>query len=89
MSKDEFVYCQICHRPKKPIGRDSRDNGLCDHDCEGYRLEPYPSTWWPGERDASLEDEFDTKAELLKAEHPTHKRELGAIKATHERRYQV
>jgi len=48
--RDNYVYCTVCGRPKKPIGRDSRDNGLCQHDCEGYRLEPLPSSYWPGDR---------------------------------------
>ena len=51
-ARDAFVYCTVCGRPKKPIGRDSMDNGLCQHDCEGYRLEPTPSSYWPGERES-------------------------------------
>lgn len=43
------VYCTTCELRKKPIGRDSRDNGLCDQECPGYREEPYPDTLWPGE----------------------------------------
>ena len=41
--------CALCGRTKKPLGRDSRDNGLCDHDCEGYRQPPHPGHLWPGE----------------------------------------
>jgi hypothetical protein len=48
------VYCTVCHRRKKPIGRDSRDNGLCDHDCPGYRLGPDPGSLWPGEREEEV-----------------------------------
>jgi len=40
------VKCTVCGRMKKPIGRDSMDNGLCQHDCEGYRLEPLASQFW-------------------------------------------
>lgn len=43
------VKCTVCGRTKKPIGRDSRDNGLCSHDCEGYKLEPYAPSYWPSE----------------------------------------
>jgi hypothetical protein len=39
----------VCGRLKKPLGRDSRDNGLCDCDCEGYRQPPEPGHLWPGE----------------------------------------
>jgi recombinational DNA repair protein (RecF pathway) len=48
------VKCAICGRTKKPIGRDSRDNGLCEYECEGYLQEPYPSAHW----DSELKDEF-------------------------------
>lgn len=41
--------CAVCGRPKKPMGRDSRDNGLCDSDCEGYYVNPLPGHLWPGE----------------------------------------
>lgn len=27
------------------------DNGLCDHECTGYYLEPTPDHLWPGERE--------------------------------------
>lgn len=43
------VACTTCHRRKKPIGRDSRDNGLCDHECPGWREDPHPGYLWPGE----------------------------------------
>lgn len=45
------VQCAVCGRTKKPIGRDSFDNGLCSHECEGYRLEPLPDHLWPGEEE--------------------------------------
>ena len=48
------VECAVCHRRKKPIGRDSRDNGLCDGECEGYRQEPKPGSLWPGESEADF-----------------------------------
>ncbi len=43
------VYCQTCTRVKKPIGRDSWDIALCDHECPGYREEPHVGSLWPGE----------------------------------------
>jgi len=49
------IVCTECHRRKKPVGRDSRDNGLCDHECPGYRRDPQPDYLWPGERE---EDAF-------------------------------
>jgi len=45
----EMAKCAVCGRTKKPIGRDSMDNGLCSHECEGYRQAPLPSDLWPGE----------------------------------------
>lgn len=41
--------CTVCHRRKKPHGRDSRDNGLCDTDCEGYYQDPRAGHLWPEE----------------------------------------
>jgi len=41
--------CTVCGRRKKPVGRDSMDNGLCDYDCEGYMQEPTPCDLWPDE----------------------------------------
>lgn len=56
----EVVICDVCARHKKPFGRDSMDNGLCDRDCVGYDVEPYPQYLWPGERiDDSFGDAFD------------------------------
>lgn len=46
------VYCTVCGLRKKPHGRSAPDamaNGLCDQDCEGYRLDPQPGCLWPGE----------------------------------------
>lgn len=43
------VICTVCDRRKKPVGRDSRDNGLCDHECPGWHLDPQPDYLWPGE----------------------------------------
>lgn len=45
----ELVTCETCGRRKKPIGRDSSDNGLCDQDCHGYYDSPVPTYRWPGE----------------------------------------
>jgi len=47
------VTCTVCGLRKKPIGRSApmeMANSLCDHECPGYRLEPYPGQLWPGER---------------------------------------
>lgn len=41
--------CAVCGRRKKPYGRYSRDNGLCDSDCEGYQMPPLAGHLWPGE----------------------------------------
>jgi hypothetical protein len=49
------VKCSVCGRAKKPIGRDSRDNGLCDYECEGYMLDPLPDNLWPGEKTEQLQ----------------------------------
>lgn len=48
-SCEAFEECAVCHRRKKPRGRDSMDNGLCDQDCHGYLLAPEPGHLWPGE----------------------------------------
>ncbi len=44
--------CTTCGLPKKPIGRDAPlalANGLCDHECPGYREDPQPGHLWPEE----------------------------------------
>jgi hypothetical protein len=41
--------CATCGRTKKPVGRDSMDNGLCQEDCDGYHQPPYAGHLWPGE----------------------------------------
>ncbi len=46
------VCCTICQLRKKPVGRSASPemaNGLCDDDCEGYRVDPLPGGLWPGE----------------------------------------
>lgn len=44
------VRCLVCGDMKKPIGRDGPScASYCDHDCPGYRQEPYPGSLWPGE----------------------------------------
>ena len=56
---DPYVHCTVCGLPKKPLGRDSLDTGLCQTGCEGYRQSPEPSTYWPGERDADPRDALE------------------------------
>ena len=46
------VYCAVCSLRKKPRGRSAplaMANSLCDSDCPGYYLEPYPGELWPNE----------------------------------------
>ena len=53
------VDCHVCKKRKKPIGRDApmaMANSLCDHECPGYRDNPYPPHLWPNE-DIGDEDE--------------------------------
>lgn len=54
------IVCKECGRTKKPIGRDSRDNGLCEHECPGWLCDPQPDSLWPGE---SEEDAFPPPSE--------------------------
>ena len=49
MEMGKTVISVVCGRIKKPIGRDSMNNGLCDSDCKGYMLDPYQGHLWPGE----------------------------------------
>lgn len=51
------VTCKHCGLRKKPRGRAAAlemANSLCDDDCDGYDLHPYPGDLWPGE----TEEEF-------------------------------
>lgn len=42
--------CTVCHRSKKPVGRDAPlESYHCDSGCDGYRLEPHPGHLWPSE----------------------------------------
>ena len=44
------VFCKVCGQRKAPIGRSvSMAYYMCDHECEGYRQEPFPGSLWPGE----------------------------------------
>lgn len=42
--------CLTCGKRKKLIGRDypaAMGGGYCDHECPGYRQEPWPGhLWW-------------------------------------------
>ncbi len=47
-----LVRCVVCDRSKKPVGRNApleMGSSLCDEECLGYRVEPLPSSLWPGE----------------------------------------
>jgi hypothetical protein len=57
VGEDCSPICGVCNRRKKPIGRDSVDNGLCDSDCPGYREAPYPCQLWFDEHVASTPEE--------------------------------
>lgn len=48
------VRCLECGRTKKPLGRDSQDNGLCDHGCSRYYDYPRPDSLWPGETETQF-----------------------------------
>lgn len=50
-------FCDVCGRRKKPQGRDSRDAGLCDHECDGYYEGEIAGHLWPGEGPESAETE--------------------------------
>ena len=54
-----MVTCTVCGRAKKPIGRDSQDNGLCDSDCEGYNLLPRPGYNWPNEEENEMPNQYE------------------------------
>jgi hypothetical protein len=44
------VKCRTCGQRKAPRGRSvPMEMYLCDHECPGYREEPYPGYLWPGE----------------------------------------
>lgn len=46
---ENMPVCDTCGRRKKPLGRDSADNGLCGTDCPGYAQGAIPGHLWPGE----------------------------------------
>ena len=46
------VDCAKCLRTKQPVGRSApmeMAGSLCNDDCEGYRLRPFPGQLWPDE----------------------------------------
>lgn len=50
----DYVYCDVCHLPKKPLGRSApleMANGLCDFECPGFDVGPQPDYLWPNEED--------------------------------------
>ncbi len=49
------LYCTICDRQKKPIGRSAPlELNLCDRECGGYMLDPHPGSLWPNESEADF-----------------------------------
>jgi hypothetical protein len=55
MKIGKSVYCQVCERRKKPIGRSAPIGmDLCDEDCKGYRKEPHVGSLWPGESEGDF-----------------------------------
>ena len=53
--------CTVCHRSKKPIGRDApvaAANGYCDFECDGFAIGEQPGHLWPGEL-ARARNEWD------------------------------
>jgi len=50
--RTRIAVCTFCGRQKAPRGRDvpaARSDSLCTSECPGYRLEPQPGGYWPGE----------------------------------------
>lgn len=46
----KVIGCDVCHRQKKPLGRDAAPGSyLCTDECPGYDQYPRPDTLWPGE----------------------------------------
>jgi hypothetical protein len=53
------LTCTVCHRRKRPVGRSvplEMEQHLCGglgpdyrEECPGYRMDPHPSSLWPGE----------------------------------------
>jgi len=39
------MKCKVCNRIKKLIEQENGE-GLCDWDCDGYGLRPYPHYDW-------------------------------------------
>ena len=49
------VYCTYCDLRKTPIGRSGPlGMALCDFECPGYRVHPYPGSLWPGETEGEF-----------------------------------
>lgn len=48
---ERMPECTVCHKTKKPRGRDAAVHGpsYCDHECPGYTQEPTPGHLWLGE----------------------------------------
>jgi hypothetical protein len=50
-----IVECAVCGFQKAPIGRSVPfEMYLCDHECTGYRQEPFPGSLWPGESESEF-----------------------------------
>lgn len=52
--------CRVCGMRKAPLGRSVSPyaaGGYCDRDCEGYSLEPHPSSYWRAEEPKLWDDD--------------------------------
>ena len=79
------VNCRVCGLRKLPIGRAAplaMANSLCDHECPGYRDDPWPGSLWPGERmgDFRGEEQPDRAERIVRAMDP---RTAGAKRKEH------
>lgn len=49
------VTCAVCGNTKNPLGRSAPiGTHYCDHECDGYYIEPMPSQLWPNESEADF-----------------------------------
>lgn len=86
----EAATCDVCRRRKKPVGRDSMDNGLCDAECPGYLQGQHPGYLWHGEAappqpSTPEEGGFVESWEEFSAAHPAEATCRGCYDAGYER----